>query len=97
MKRCPYCVKTLPFFSVIWQRLTFSEESPLVCPNCNSIISNQGAASIWFSAVCGGGLGSLLGKIIGSFEVGTIIVIAFVSSVTFCVSLYFTAPVRDSE
>ncbi len=97
MKCCPYCVKTLPFFSTIFQRLTFSKEKPLICPSCKSIISSQGSASIWFSASCGGTCGLLLGNIIGSLEATTIAYVFGVSFVVFIISLYFTASIRNSE
>ena len=97
MKRCPYCVKTLPFFAIVFQRLTFEKDKSLVCPNCKSIISSQGSASIWFSVSCGGSCGLLLGNIIGSLDATTIAYVSGVSFVVFIISLYFTASIRNSE
>lgn len=96
MKRCPYCVKTLPFFAVVWQRLTFSEEKSLICPHCKSIISSQGVGSVLFSGSCGGSCGLLLGNVFGFFEVRTVVYICGISFLIFVISLYFTASIRRS-
>ena len=94
MKYCPYCTKRLPFFNIVWQRLSINGNKELVCPNCKSIISSQGA-SVWASLVFGSTGGYLLGKFMGNFSVQTMLISIGVGLLLFVVSSYFTAPIRD--
>ena len=96
MKTCPYCIKVLPFFNTVRQRLTFSESTPLICGSCNSIISVQGGASMWPSLAIGSTGGYLLGKFLGGVSIKIIVISVIFALVLFIVSSYFTAPVRNA-
>lgn len=97
IKYCPYCLKRLPFFNLVWQRLTFSENKALVCRNCASVISTQGDASIWVAFACGGGCGSVLGHILSPLSLKALAISGAVGFLVLAVMAYITAPVRDSE
>ena len=94
MKTCPYCTKTLPFFNLIWQRLTPSEEKALKCPFCLSVISVQGGASMWVSSGMGSVGGYIFGKLLGGFSFEVAAVSMVFGLLIFAISSYFTAPIR---
>ena len=98
IKTCPYCIERLPFFNLIKQRLTLSEEKAIKCPNCKSTISSQGGASIWWSFGFGSTSGYLFGKLLSSTGLSytTILASVFIGLFVFILSAYFTAPIRTS-
>jgi uncharacterized membrane protein YoaK (UPF0700 family) len=96
MKHCPYCTKRLPFWNLVWQRLTFSEEKSIVCPSCTSVISTQGYASIWPSLSCGIGCGGLLGMFLGEMSLTRFLLVIGVVILTSPIFIYISAPIRDS-
>lgn len=88
----------MPFFNLVKQRLTLSEEKALACPSCGSVISTQGAASMWASLVIGSTGGWLLGKFFGlaGLSVKTLVVSGSIGLVIFIILSYFTAPIRNA-
>ena len=96
MKRCPYCVKRLPFSSTVWQRLTAGEEGSLKCNNCSSTISNVGAATLWPDAALGSICGFVLSEVFRDYSIKTTAICIFAGLIIFIVSSYFTAPIRDA-
>ncbi len=98
LKTCPYCTRVLPFFNLIWQRLSASEKEGLHCPHCRSVISMQGSASLGLPLGLGGASGWLMGKWLGysDLSVSTIAISSGIFLLVFIVASYFTAPVRDS-
>ena len=98
LKTCPYCTKVLPFFNLIWQRLSASEKDGLHCPHCRSVISMQGSAGLGLPLGLGGASGWLTGKWLGysDLSVSTIAISTGVFLLVFILASYFTAPVRDS-
>lgn len=97
MKYCPYCLRRLPFFSLVWQRLTFSESKALVCNRCASVISTKGDASIWVAFTCGGSCGSFLGYMLSPLSLRALAIAGVVGFLVLAVTAYITAPVRGSE
>lgn len=94
IKTCPYCTETLPFFNLIRQRLTPSEQKAIECPRCKSTISVQGGASMWASSGIGSTGGYLLGKVLGGFSPEVVVASVIFGLVVFVISSYFTAPIR---
>jgi hypothetical protein len=96
VQTCPYCVKALPFFNLVRQRITTSETKPIMCPSCGSVISMQGGATIWSSLAIGSTGGYLLGKALGGFSAETALVCVIGGLILFVISSYFTAPIRNA-
>jgi len=94
IKTCPYCTETLPFFNLIRQRLTPSEQKAIKCPHCKSTISVQGGASMWASFGIGSTGGYLLGKVFGGFSPEVVVASVIFGLLIFVISSYFTAPIR---
>ena len=94
IKTCPYCTESLPFFNLIRQRLTPSEQKAIECPSCKSTISVQGGASMWASFGIGSTGGYLLGKVFGGFSVEVVVASVVFGLLIFVISSYFTAPIR---
>ena len=67
-----------------------------MCGNCGSVISVQGAASLWPSIAIGSTGGYLLGKFLGGFSLKVILISVAFTLIIFIVSSYFTAPLRDA-
>ena len=95
MKRCPYCVRSLPFFSIVWQRLSASEESALKCSRCGSVISSNGGA-LWPDASIASVIGFVISELLRDMSVKTIAISISVAALVFIISSYFTAPIRSS-
>lgn len=95
MKRCPYCVRTLPFFSIIWQRLTANDESALKCSRCKSVISSNGGA-LWPDALIASVIGFIISELLRDMSMKTIAISLSVAALVFIISSYFTAPIRSS-
>ncbi len=95
MKMCPYCVKRLPFFNTVWQRITASEDSALKCGNCGSVISSNGGALLLDA-----GIASIVGFVVSEAlrdaSIKTIIISVCIGVVVFIISSYFTAPIRNA-
>lgn len=95
MKTCPYCLKRLSFFNVIWQRLKANRDSTIVCKHCNSLISQNGGAS-WIDGTFSCIAGTLSFYFIDFDTVYSPVVAFLVAFLVLSVSSYFTAPIRKS-
>ena len=94
MRYCPYCIKRLPFFNLVWQRLTCNKEKPLVCPHCRSVISPAGGASMWLPSVIAPVGGYLFATFSAEFSVKTVMLSLVIGLILFILSSYFTAPLK---
>lgn len=95
MKTCPYCLKRLSFFNVIWQRLKANRDSAIVCKHCSSVISQNGGAS-WIDGTFSCIAGTLSFYLIDFDTVYSPAVAFLVAFLVLLVSSYFTAPIRKS-
>lgn len=93
MKSCPYCLKTLPFFNLVWQRLKADRDNAIVCERCSSVISQNGGAN-WidgsFSCIAGG----LCFHFMDLNTVPSVTIALLAGFLVLLVSSYFTAPIR---
>ena len=93
MKTCPYCLNTLPFFNLIWQRLKANRDSAIVCKHCTSLISQNGGAT-WIDGTFSCITGTLSFYFIDLDTVSSATVAFGVGFSVLLVSSYFTAPIR---